>query len=54
MPWNAWLHAGAHWHLELVPRLSTFAGTELGAGIYVLTIAPEDGAAALRRALEPR
>lgn len=51
VPWNAWLHAGAHWHLELVPRLSTPAGTELGAGIFVLTVAPEDAAAALRRAL---
>lgn len=52
VPWNAWLHVGPHWHLELVPRLSTFAGTELGAGIFVLTAAPEDAAAALRRALE--
>jgi len=52
VPWNAWLHAGPHWHLELVPRLSTFAGTELGAGIFVLTVAPEDAADALRRALE--
>lgn len=54
VPWNAWLHAGPHWHLELVPRLSTFAGTELGAGIFVLTVAPEDAAAELRRALEHR
>lgn len=54
VPWNAWLHAGEHWHLELVPRLSTFAGTELGAGIFVLTVAPEDAAAALRRALQAR
>lgn len=54
VPWNAWLHAGEHWHLELLPRLSTFAGTELGAGIFVLTLAPEDAAAALRRALRPR
>lgn len=53
LPWNAWLHAGDHWHLELVPRLTTLAGTELGAGIFVLTVAPENAAAALRRALEP-
>lgn len=53
VPWNAWLHAGEHWHLELVPRLSTFAGAELGAGIFVLTLAPEDAAAELRRALRP-
>jgi UDPglucose--hexose-1-phosphate uridylyltransferase len=50
VPWNAWLHAGAHWHVELVPRLTVFAGIELGAGIYVNTLAPEDAAAALRAA----
>jgi UDPglucose--hexose-1-phosphate uridylyltransferase len=44
LPWNAWLHEG---HLELVPRLSVLAGVELGAGIYVNTVAPEDAAAAL-------
>jgi UDPglucose--hexose-1-phosphate uridylyltransferase len=52
VPWNAWLHAGPHWHMELVPRLSTFAGAELGAGIFVLTVAPEDAATAVRHALE--
>jgi UDPglucose--hexose-1-phosphate uridylyltransferase len=45
VPWNAWLHDT---HLELVPRLSVLAGVELGAGIYVNTVAPEDAAAALR------
>jgi UDPglucose--hexose-1-phosphate uridylyltransferase len=45
VPWNAWLHEG---HIELVPRLSVLAGVELGAGIYVNTVAPEDAAAALR------
>jgi UDPglucose--hexose-1-phosphate uridylyltransferase len=48
VPWNAWLHGGNHPHFELVPRLSVFAGLELGAGIYVNTLAPEDAAAALR------
>jgi UDPglucose--hexose-1-phosphate uridylyltransferase len=43
--WNAWLHPG---HLELVPRLAVFAGIELGAAIWVNTLAPEDAAAALR------
>ena len=47
VPWNAWLHDG---HIELVPRLTVFAGIELGAGIYVNTLAPEDAAAALRGA----
>ena len=47
VPWNAWLHPG---HLELVPRLSVFAGVELGAGIWVNVVAPEAAAQALREA----
>ena len=47
VPWNAWLHPG---HLELVPRLSIFAGVELGAGIWVNAVAPEAAARALREA----
>jgi len=48
IPWNAWLHHGRHWHLELVPRLSTLAGLELGAGVFVNALLPEDAAEALR------
>jgi UDPglucose--hexose-1-phosphate uridylyltransferase len=48
VPWNAWLHHGRDWHLELVPRLSILAGIELGAGIYVNALAPERAAEALR------
>lgn len=48
--WNAWLHDVLWWHLELVPRLEAQGGLELGAGVYVATIAPEDAAAALRAA----
>lgn len=50
-PWNAWLHLGAHWHLEIVPRLTVLAGLELGAEIYVNVVAPERAARALRDAL---
>jgi UDPglucose--hexose-1-phosphate uridylyltransferase len=50
VPWNAWLHDGHHWHVELVPRLTILAGVELGAGIYVTTVAPEEAAARLRAA----
>jgi UDPglucose--hexose-1-phosphate uridylyltransferase len=46
VPWNAWLHEQ---HIELVPRLSVLAGVELGAGIYVNTVAPEDAAAFLQQ-----
>ena len=48
VPWNAWLHAGEHWHIEFMPRLTVFAGLELGAGIYVNIVPPEEAAAALR------
>lgn len=54
VPWNAWLHDGPHPHIELVPRLSILAGVELGAGIYVNTVAPEDAAVTLRQALTPK
>jgi UDPglucose--hexose-1-phosphate uridylyltransferase len=51
VPWNAWVHGDEAWHIEVVPRLTVFAGIELGAGIYVNTLAPEDAARALREAL---
>jgi UDPglucose--hexose-1-phosphate uridylyltransferase len=47
-PVNAWLHDRGHWHIEVLPRLTVFAGIELGAGIYVNSLAPETAAAALR------
>jgi len=49
-PFNAWLHDGRHWHLELVPRTTRLAGLELGAGVYINAVAPEDAAARLRGA----
>lgn len=51
VPWNLWLHDGPHWHIELLPRLTVFAGIELGADLYVNTLAPERAAEALRQAL---
>ena len=48
VPWNAWLHRGERWHIELVPRLSVLAGIELGAGIYVNSVRPEQAAENLR------
>jgi UDPglucose--hexose-1-phosphate uridylyltransferase len=50
IPLNAWLHQGEWWHLELVPRVTALAGVELGAEIYVSTVAPEDAAEQLRLA----
>ena len=50
VPLNAWLHDRGHWHLEVLPRLTVFAGIELGAGIYVNSVAPEAAAVTLRGA----
>jgi UDPglucose--hexose-1-phosphate uridylyltransferase len=49
-PANLWLHDGTHWHLEVLPRLTILAGLELGAGVYLNPLAPEQAAAALREA----
>ncbi len=48
VPFNAWIHDGPRWHLELVPRLSVQAGLELGAGISINSVAPEAAAERLR------
>ena len=47
-PANLWLHPRHHWHVELVPRLTTFASLELGAGHYVNPLSPEGAAETLR------
>jgi UDPglucose--hexose-1-phosphate uridylyltransferase len=49
VPLNAWAHAGGHWHLEVLPRLTVLAGLELGAGLYVNSLPPEEAAAGLRK-----
>lgn len=56
-PFNYWIHTYPlqgetrpyHWHLEIVPRLTIPGGLEMGAGVWVNTVAPEDAAAELRR-----
>jgi len=40
-----------HWHLKLIPKLSTPAGFEIGSAMSIDTVAPEDAALALRGAL---
>ena len=37
-----------HWHLEIIPRLTRFAGFEWGTGFYINPMPPEDAAAYLR------
>ena len=48
VPLNAWLeHDERDWRLVLLPRLTILAGLELGAGIYVNTLPPEEAATRL-------
>jgi len=39
-----------HWHLEILPRLSEFAGFELGTGCHITTMSPTESARRLREA----
>jgi galactose-1-phosphate uridylyltransferase len=51
LPLNAWLERSPDdWRLVLFPRLNVLAGLELGASIFVNTVAPEVAAARLREA----
>jgi UDPglucose--hexose-1-phosphate uridylyltransferase len=49
VPLNAWLEQSPDdWRLVLFPRLNILAGLELGAGIFVNTVPPEEAAVRLR------
>lgn len=57
-PYNYFLHTAPcdgknydhyHWHLEILPKTSTWAGFELGAGIEISTIEPENASEYLRK-----
>jgi UDPglucose--hexose-1-phosphate uridylyltransferase len=37
-----------HWHIQIVPRVAQVAGFELGSGIYINTVIPEEAAKFLR------
>ena len=45
------LSDGPNWHIEIVPRLNVAAGFELGTGIHVNPVAPEDAAGFLREVI---
>jgi len=45
--------AAFHWHIEICPRTSIPTGFELGSGLFVNTICPEDAADRLRSVLLP-
>ena len=40
------------WHIQILPRVTTIAGFELGSGIFINTILPEDAAVHLRKYLQ--
>ncbi len=44
-------HDDFHWYLEIIPRLTTPAGFEMGTSIYINVTPPEDAARYLREAL---
>jgi UDPglucose--hexose-1-phosphate uridylyltransferase len=55
-PLNLWVRTAPrdaetfHWHIDVVPRLTQLAGFELGTGVNVNVVAPEQAAAELREA----
>ena len=40
------------WHIQILPRVTTIAGFELGSGIFINTILPEDAANHLKNFLQ--
>lgn len=42
-------HTHYHWHLEVLPRTTTWAGLEFGTGLEAIVVAPEDAASLLRK-----
>ncbi len=57
---NLWVRTAPHgteefgWHVDILPRLATRAGFELGTGVDINVYAPEQAAAGLRGALAGR
>ncbi|MGI5817763.1 MAG: DUF4931 domain-containing protein [Armatimonadota bacterium] len=46
------LHLDYHWHIEILPRVTSIAGFEWGTGFYINPVAPEDAARYVREAIE--
>jgi UDPglucose--hexose-1-phosphate uridylyltransferase len=42
------------WHIQILPRVTTIAGFELGSGMFITTILPEDSAAFMRQVIGRR
>ncbi len=47
------LEVSYHWHLEVLPRLTSLAGFEWGSGMYINVVPPEEAAEHLRGASVP-
>jgi UDPglucose--hexose-1-phosphate uridylyltransferase len=60
-PYNYGIHLAAnmdgqdsyHWHLEVYPKLATWAGFEKSTGVYINTVPPETAAESLRKTVNP-
>lgn len=39
----------SHWFLEIIPKMSKLAGYELGSGVYINSMAPEDAASLMQK-----
>jgi len=49
-PCDGKIYSHYHWHIEILPKYSTWAGFELGTGIEINPVLPETAAAELRSA----
>jgi UDPglucose--hexose-1-phosphate uridylyltransferase len=47
-PWLAGIDPWSHWRIELLPRVTTFAGLEFATGIHINLLTPEHAAQHLR------
>ena len=59
MPYNYYFHqivrgADLHLYMKLIPRGSVWAGVEIGSGVIINPVAPEDAAAQYRKAFGKR
>jgi UDPglucose--hexose-1-phosphate uridylyltransferase len=53
-PYNYGFHMATngdsyHWHLEVYPKLATWAGFEKSTGVYINTVTPESAAESLKK-----
>ncbi len=57
-PYNYGIHQAIddgcyHWHLEVYPKLATWAGFEKSTNVYINTVTPETAAEGLKKAIKP-